>query len=73
MQDKVLNVNFLKNYYFVIDDPRLIKNIKLLELYKKEALNEPNLIISGRLGDYKYYDMHHTIDRALQIFENHFN
>ena len=58
------------NPYYPINDE---KNLKLLELYKKEALNEPNLIISGRLGDYKYYDMHHTIDRALQIFKNHFN
>lgn len=29
----------------------------------------PNLIIGGRLGDYQYYDMHQSIDKALNIFE----
>jgi UDP-galactopyranose mutase len=27
------------------------------------------VFITGRLGDYKYYDMHHTIARSLEIFE----
>ena len=32
------------------------------------AKAEKNLIIAGRLGDYKYYDMHQTIASALLAF-----
>lgn len=45
------------------------KNNALYKLYKDEADQLQNVFISGRLGDYKYYDMHQTIDRALEIFE----
>jgi UDP-galactopyranose mutase len=45
------------------------ENQRLLSLYRKEAAQLHNVFISGRLGDYKYYDMHQTIDRALEIFE----
>lgn len=41
---------------------RYRKYIEELKLHK-------NLIVGGRLGDYKYYDMHHTIEQALLIFE----
>lgn len=30
----------------------------------------PNMIVGGRLGDYKYYDMHHVIEKALEIYTN---
>lgn len=40
-----------------------------LSLYKQEAASLKHVFISGRLGDYQYYDMHHTIARALEIFE----
>jgi len=45
------------------------ENQRLLALYKEEAAKLKNVFISGRLGDYKYYDMHQTIDRALEIFD----
>jgi UDP-galactopyranose mutase len=45
------------------------KNNELYRLYKEEADQLQNVYISGRLGDYKYYDMHQTIDRALELFE----
>ena len=45
------------------------ENQRLLALYRKDAAQLTNVFISGRLGDYKYYDMHQTIDRALEIFE----
>ena len=45
------------------------ENQRLLSLYRKEAAQLKHVFISGRLGDYKYYDMHQTIDRALEIFE----
>ncbi len=44
-------------------------NQRLLALYQQEARMLKNIFISGRLGDYKYYDMHQTIDKALEIFE----
>ncbi|WP_024515843.1 UDP-galactopyranose mutase [Bradyrhizobium sp. Tv2a-2] len=30
----------------------------------------PNVIFGGRLGSYKYLDMHQAIDAALKTFEN---
>ena len=45
------------------------ENQRLLGLYKEEAAKLKNVFISGRLGDYKYYDMDQTICRALEIFE----
>lgn len=44
-------------------------NNQLIALYKKEAEKLENVFIAGRLGDYKYYDMHETINRALEIFK----
>ncbi|HVS95446.1 MAG TPA: UDP-galactopyranose mutase [Puia sp.] len=46
-----------------------LENQRLLGRYRDEAAGLKNVFISGRLGDYKYYDMHQTIDRALEIFE----
>ena len=45
------------------------ENQRLLALYQQEAIRLPSVFITGRLGDYKYYDMHHTIARSLEIFE----
>lgn len=45
------------------------ENQRLLHLYKEEAATLQSVFITGRLGDYKYYDMHHTIARSLEIFE----
>jgi UDP-galactopyranose mutase len=46
------------------------ENQHLLTQYKQEASLLKNIFISGRLGDYKYYDMDQTIKRALEIFED---
>ncbi|HVU85528.1 MAG TPA: UDP-galactopyranose mutase [Puia sp.] len=54
------------NPYYPIPSER---NRRLLEHYKKEAEHLQNVFISGRLGDYKYYDMDQTIERALEIYE----
>jgi len=43
---------------------RLLYN-KYLNKVKKEF---PNMLVGGRLGDYKYYDMHHVIEKALNIY-----
>jgi len=35
--------------------------------YKTLADKEENVIFGGRLAEYKYYDMHHVIERALNF------
>jgi UDP-galactopyranose mutase len=42
--------------------------ISLLK-YRDEAQRIPNVIFGGRLGTYKYLDMHMAIASALQVFE----
>ena len=41
------------------------KNGKLYAAYKEMAENEEKVIIGGRLGEYKYYDMDQVIAVAL--------
>ena len=48
--------------YYPVNDA---KNTEILNKYKQEASNHPNVIFGGRLGEYKYYDMHQVIRRAL--------
>ncbi|MDB8558549.1 UDP-galactopyranose mutase [Turicibacter sanguinis] len=55
-------------YYPVNDD----KNNQLFEKYKSLSEGEKNVIFGGRLGDYKYYDMHHVILNALDIVSKEF-
>ncbi|CAN5356908.1 UDP-galactopyranose mutase [soil metagenome] len=38
--------------------------------YRALQAGEPNVIFGGRLGDYKYYDMHMAIGSALSVFSN---
>ncbi|MBS1598519.1 MAG: UDP-galactopyranose mutase [Bacteroidetes bacterium] len=52
-------------FYPILSDD----NQQKYDLYKKEADQLKNVFIAGRLGDYKYYDMHQTIEKALDIFE----
>lgn len=49
--------------YYPMNDE---KNNKLYEKYKELAKNEKNVIFGGRLGEYKYYDMHNVIKAALE-------
>lgn len=55
-----------KNPFYPINDS---KNQQLISKYRNLADQQKSLIIAGRLGDYKYYDMHQTIARALEVFE----
>ncbi len=48
-------------YYPVNDD----RNNKLCEEYKALAQKEDKVIFGGRLGQYKYYDMHQVVAEAL--------
>ena len=49
-------------YYPVYDE----KNTALYAKYKELAEKEENVIFGGRLGLYRYMDMHHVVDAALQ-------
>ncbi len=40
-------------------------NTEILNRYKNEAAQLPNVIFGGRLGEYRYYDMHQVIKSAL--------
>lgn len=50
-------------YYPVNDE----KNGKLYSKYRVLANDEENILIGGRLGEYKYYDMDQVIDGALTM------
>ncbi|HLN54492.1 MAG TPA: UDP-galactopyranose mutase [Bacteroidales bacterium] len=54
------------NPFYPINDDR---NQKLVMKYREESKLLHNVVISGRLGDYRYYDMHDTINHALDMFD----
>lgn len=56
-------------YYPVNND----RNNELYEKYRVLAQSETRVIFGGRLGQYKYYDMHQVIAAALACAENEFN
>lgn len=45
---------------------RLVRDKKLLSQYLEMANNEKNITFVGRLGTYRYLDMHVTIEEALK-------
>ena len=55
-------------YYPVNND----RNNELFEKYKELSSKEKNIIFGGRLGNYKYYDMHQVIEAALETVEKEF-
>ena len=56
-------------YYPINND----KNNELLKKYNKLASQEDNVIFGGRLGQYKYYDMHKVIEEALACARKELN
>ena len=48
--------------YYPINDS---KNSFMYEKYKENAETEKNIVFGGRLGEYKYYDMHQIVALAL--------
>ena len=52
-------------YYPVNDE----KNNSLYLKYKELADKETNVIFGGRLAEYKDYDMHHIVEKALNYFK----
>ena len=53
--------------YYPINDK---KNNEVYNKYKELADKETNIIFGGRLAQYKYYDMHHVIEQALNAVKN---
>jgi UDP-galactopyranose mutase len=43
------------------------KNQRLYERYRERARAMPGLLVCGRLGDYRYYDMDQAIGRAMKL------
>jgi UDP-galactopyranose mutase len=41
-----------------------------LKRYRELAAGEPGVLFGGRLGTYKYLDMHMAIGSALSMFDN---
>ena len=50
--------------YYPMNDE---KNNALYEKYKELATKENKVLFGGRLGMYKYYDMHNVIEEALKL------
>ena len=50
--------------YYPINNP---ESAALLKRYQDEAAKIPNLVVGGRLGGYKYYDMDQAMAVALEV------
>ena len=48
------------------------KNQEMYAKYAEEAKKYNQLILVGRLAEYRYYDIDDMVERALQIYENEF-
>lgn len=55
-------------YYPVNND----KNAEIFRKYQELAKQEKNVIFGGRLANYKYYDMHHVFEIALESIGEEF-
>lgn len=62
-----LNIDVKGEPYYPINNER---NNNLYSRYKDLASKEKNVIFGGRLAEYKYYDMHQIIARALKLAKN---
>lgn len=58
-----------KEPYYPINNER---NNNLYQKYAELASQEKNVIFGGRLGQYKYYDMHVVIAEALKVCKKEF-
>lgn len=45
------------------------ENDRLLARYAEERRRVPNVVFGGRMGDFRYYDMDKTIERAMEIYQ----
>jgi UDP-galactopyranose mutase len=56
--------------YYPINDPN---NNEILKKYRELASQLSNVVFGGRLGMYKYYDMHQVIAAALTVVAQEFD
>ena len=56
--------------YYPVNDSL---NNEIYNKYKEEANKLDNILFGGRLGEYKYYDMHQVIDSALNFIKREIN
>jgi len=56
--------------YYPMNDA---KNNELYKQYKKLAETVPSVMFGGRLGQYRYYDMHQVIHAALTTISQEFD
>ncbi|MGG7078794.1 UDP-galactopyranose mutase [Clostridium sardiniense] len=56
--------------YYPVNNER---NNEIYKKYKELANKEENVIFGGRLAEYKYYDMHNVIERALECVNKEFD
>lgn len=47
-----------------------VEDRKKYEQYAQKAKSYKNLVLVGRLAEYRYYDMDDIVHRALEVFEN---
>lgn len=70
--DTVISKEYSKEWkvgdepYYPVNDER---NNKLYAQYKALADEQKKVVFGGRLAEYKYYDMHQVIEKALEIAE----
>lgn len=62
-QYDINNEKFADPYYPITND----ENLELYNKYKKDLESFNNIILCGRLAEYKYYNMDAVIGRALEI------
>lgn len=68
--DTIISKEFSKEWkpgdepYYPVNDAR---NAELYGRYKALADKERNVVFCGRLAEYKYYDMHQVIARAMEM------
>ena len=49
--------------YYAVDTA---ESRALLERYRAEVAKVPGLVVGGRLGEYRYYDMDQSVGRGLE-------
>ena len=53
--------------YYPVNTP---ESQALLERYRAEAAKIPGLVVGGRLGEYRYYDMDQSVGNALETVDS---
>ena len=56
--------------YYPLNDE---KNNILYDKYKNLSKNEKKVLFGGRLGMYKYFDMHNVIEEAIKMYKKEMN